>query len=64
MTALAQAVAFGDPETIRMIWDRMDAEARVKSKLVFVSAIMFHLPEVANWFCRRAPAVARPRASH
>jgi hypothetical protein len=53
--ALAQAVAFGDPETIRMIWGRMDAEARVRSASVLVSSIVFHHPEVANWLVAEHP---------
>jgi hypothetical protein len=52
---LEQAVAFGDPETIRMIWDRMDAEARVKCDGPIVSSIVFHHAEVAKWLVAEHP---------
>jgi hypothetical protein len=46
---LAQAVACGDPETIRMIWDRMDEEERVKYGRAVVASVDFHRSEVARW---------------
>jgi hypothetical protein len=53
--ALDQAIAFGDPETIRMIWDRMDAEARVKYDRPIVQSIEFHRAEVAKWLVAEHP---------
>jgi hypothetical protein len=40
--ALYHAVAFGGPETLRMIWDRMDVEARVEWKWSLAGSIAFH----------------------
>jgi hypothetical protein len=55
LITLGQAVAFGDPETIRMIWDRMDALARVGSKSPLVLSIEFHHVEVAKWLVAEHP---------
>jgi hypothetical protein len=53
--ALEHAIAFGDPETIRMVWDRMDAEARVKYRGPLESSIVFHHAEVAKWLVAEHP---------
>jgi hypothetical protein len=55
LTALEQAVAFGDPETIRTVSDRMDAEDRVSAKWPLVSSIDFHHGEVAKWLIAEHP---------
>jgi hypothetical protein len=53
--ALIQAVASGEPEFIRMVWDRMDAEGRVKRSLPLVASIEFHHAEVAKWLTAEHP---------
>jgi hypothetical protein len=53
--ALEQAIAFGDPETIRMIWDRMEAETRVKERWALMSSIIYHHAEIAKWLCAEHP---------
>jgi hypothetical protein len=55
LSTLVQAVAFGDPETIRMIWDRMAAGARVGQEGPLVAAIEFHHGEVAKWLTAEHP---------
>jgi hypothetical protein len=52
---LEQAVAFGDLETIGMIWDRIGAEARVKWHLPLVSSTVFHHAEVTTWLAAEHP---------
>jgi hypothetical protein len=53
--ALSQAAAAGEPEFIRMVWDRMDAEARVKDASPLVASIEFHRAEVAKWLVAEHP---------
>jgi hypothetical protein len=53
--ALIQAVASGEPEFIRMVWDRMDAEARLKSSFPLSASIEFHHAEVAKWLTAERP---------
>jgi hypothetical protein len=53
---LCQAVAFGDPETIRMIWDRMDEYDRIADPEVLRIAIDFHHPEVSIWLLAEQPS--------
>jgi hypothetical protein len=52
---LPQAVAFGDPETIRMVWDRSDDEERVSNPELIRLAIDFHHVEVARWLLQEQP---------
>jgi hypothetical protein len=52
---LEQAVAIGEPGTIRMIWDRADAEDRVRWKLPLVQSIDFHRAEIAKWLIAEHP---------
>jgi hypothetical protein len=53
--ALEQAVAFGDPETIRMVWDRMDAEGRVQCAGALIASIDYHRVEVERWLVAEHP---------
>jgi hypothetical protein len=53
--ALSQAVAYGDPETIRMVWDRSDEEERVSNPELIKLAIDFHHVEVARWLLQEQP---------
>jgi hypothetical protein len=53
--ALSQAVASGEPEFIRMVWDRMDAEVRVKWSSPLIASIEFHHAEVAKWLVAEHP---------
>jgi hypothetical protein len=53
--ALEHAIAVGDPETIRMLWDRTAAEARVKWKWPIVSSVEFHRVEVERWLIAEHP---------
>jgi hypothetical protein len=53
--SLAQAVAVGDPETIRMVWDRSDPDVRVLRTEHVRAAIDFHRPEVAKWLIAEHP---------
>jgi hypothetical protein len=62
--ALSQAVALGDPETNRMVWDRLDEDERLWNPgLVRLAidfhhvevAIDFHHVEVANWLLQEQP---------
>jgi ankyrin repeat protein len=52
---LPQAVAFGDPETIRMVWDRSDEKERVSNPALIRIAIDFHHVEVARWLLQEQP---------
>jgi ankyrin repeat protein len=52
---LPQAVAFGDPETIRMVWDRSDEKERVSNPALIRLAIDFHHVEVARWLLQEQP---------
>jgi hypothetical protein len=53
--ALPQAVAFGDPETIRMVWDRSDEKERMSNPALIRLAIDFHHVEVARWLLQEQP---------
>jgi hypothetical protein len=53
--ALTQAVASGEPEFIRMVWDRMEAEARVVRPTPLVASIELHHAEVAKWLVAEHP---------
>jgi hypothetical protein len=53
---LCQAVALGDPETIRMVWDRMGEQQRVSNAEVLRIAIDFHHPEVSTWLIAEQPS--------
>jgi hypothetical protein len=53
--ALSQAVAFGGPETIQTVWDRMDEEERVSDPALIRLAIDFHRVEVARWLRQEQP---------
>jgi hypothetical protein len=52
---LPQAVAFGDAETIRMVWDRSDEKERVSNSALIRLAIDFHHVEVARWLLQEQP---------
>jgi hypothetical protein len=54
-SSFSQAVALGDPETIRMMWDRSGAEARVSQRWPLVASIDFHHAEVAKWLVAEHP---------
>jgi hypothetical protein len=56
LMALSQAVAFGDPETIRMVWDRMDEDERVSNPEPMRIAIDFHHVEVSRWLLQEQPS--------
>jgi hypothetical protein len=49
-------VALGDPETIRVVWDRMDEHERGSNPEVLRIAIDFHHPEVSNWLVAEQPS--------
>jgi hypothetical protein len=53
---LCQAVAFGDPETIRTLWDRMGEEERVANPEVLRIAMEFHHREMAMWLVAQQPS--------
>jgi hypothetical protein len=51
----SQAIALGDPETIRMVWDRSDERERVSNPALIRLAIDFHHVEVAMWLLQEQP---------
>jgi hypothetical protein len=53
---LEHAVAVGEAEVIRTLWDRADEVARVKWKHPVVAAIVFHRQEVLRWLLAEQPS--------
>jgi hypothetical protein len=57
ISALHQAVAAGDPEGIRTVWDRLEAAKRERHLMrLALTAVDYHHVEVARWLwwtCRR-----------
>jgi hypothetical protein len=53
--AMEQAIAGGDPEALKMVWEGRDAKARVLRNCPLVWSIDFHRCDVASWLTTEYP---------